>query len=384
MNRVDFLSQAAIAAGTFAMSDPRAKTPAAWALPKASDLANWLAWSDVPGTSVALNLDGITHAAVAGVKLAGTSQTVETRTIFEAASLSKPIFAFAVLQLAKAGRLDLDRPLQSYLPSAYPIDDPRAAAITARHVLTHTTGLQNWRFHPDQKLKLGFTPGSRFSYSGEGFYFLQTVVERIVETGIAAFMKSTVLDRLRMNDSAYVWWPQAAGNLALPHDDGGHPSETRTKDLGTQLLAKAAASGRPLPQWTTAGIMQVLPSLDPPQSPLPVHAFPNVAATLLTTASDYARFLAAYREAEALGMFAPQIKVNAGISWGLGIGLDMQSGGMPFHWGDNEGYKNFFILDPARGCSVVAFSNGDRGLNLVERIAEETAGRRFAAPLWIE
>jgi hypothetical protein len=50
----------------------------------------------------------------------------------------------------------------------------------------------------------------------------------------------------------------------------------------------------------------------------------------------------------------------------------------------NEGYKNFFILDPARGCSVVAFSNGDRGLNLVERIAEETAGRRFAAPLWIE
>lgn len=334
---------------------------------------------------MAVGVDATIATTAAGYRLAGSKNPVDRHTHFEAASLSKPVFAFAVLQLVKRALLDLDKPLQTYLSQPYPIDDPRAAAITARHVLSHSTGLQNWRFRDDQKLKLAFAPGTRFSYSGEGFYFLQTVVERITGTGIAAFLEETVLRPLGMNDSAYVWWPGAAANLALPHDDGGDPSETRTKDLGTQLLAKASATGKPLAQWTTADALAAAPSLDPPQRALPVFAFPNVAATLITTASDYARFLAAFRQAEALGMFLPQITVNPGISWGLGIGLDVQNARpMPFHWGDNEGYKNFFILDPAKGRFVVAFSNGDRGLNLVERAAEVTAGRRFAATLWIE
>jgi CubicO group peptidase (beta-lactamase class C family) len=392
VERLQFLAgSSALAGAASALSSVAAGQTATrsvgsvWVLPEQLTLQEWLAWSMVPGMSAALRSATRTTYAVAGVRAAGTQRLVDERTIFEAASLSKPVFAFAVLQLAERGALNLDKPLQSYLPAPYPIDDPRAASITARQVLSHSTGLQNWRFREDQNLKLAFAPGSAFSYSGEGFFYLQTVVEHIVGTGIADFLEQTVLRPLGMHDSSYVWRSDFAARLALPHDDDGQPSETRTKSLGEQLLRKSAASGKPLSQWTTADSIAVLPGLDPPQKPLPVFTFPNVAYSLLTTAADYLRFLDALPDAKALGMFVKQIAVNPGISWGLGVGLDTRNDRtMPFHWGNNDGFKNFFIVDAALANAVVAFSNGDRGLNVVERVAEETAAQRFAASLWIE
>jgi len=65
--------------------------------------------------------------------------------VFEAASLSKPVMAYAVLKLADAGKLDLDKPLSQYLDKPYIDNDERLNLITARRVLTHTTGFPNWR-----------------------------------------------------------------------------------------------------------------------------------------------------------------------------------------------------------------------------------------------
>jgi hypothetical protein len=94
---------------------------------------------------------------------------VDTQTVFEAASLSKPVVAHAALQLVDAGKLDLDEPLSQLVGPLVP-NDPASAAITARHVLSHTTGLPNWRRN-DAPLQTHFPPGSRFSYSGEGFVY---------------------------------------------------------------------------------------------------------------------------------------------------------------------------------------------------------------------
>ena len=127
----------------------------------------------VPGVAACVLQDGkAVWQRLAGVVEAGTTKAVTPDTVVPAASLGKPVFAHAVLRLTDEGRLDLDRPLKSYVPDHAPAD-PRGDTITARHVLSHSSGLRNWRNNRDQALVPDFDPGSRFQYSGEGFYYLQ-------------------------------------------------------------------------------------------------------------------------------------------------------------------------------------------------------------------
>jgi CubicO group peptidase (beta-lactamase class C family) len=113
---------------------------------------------DVPGLSIAVIRDArVVWSKDFGVANASTKQPVSDTTVFEAASLSKPVFAYAVMRLVEKGKLDLDIPLDKYLPKPYVEDDPRAGRITARIVLSHTTGFPNWRGR--DALKTHFTPG---------------------------------------------------------------------------------------------------------------------------------------------------------------------------------------------------------------------------------
>jgi CubicO group peptidase (beta-lactamase class C family) len=103
------------------------------------------------------------------VRQAGTDAPVNDTTVFEAASLSKPVVAWAALRLVDQDRLGLDVPLSTYLGTA--TDDGLDAlgrTITARQVLSHTSGLPNWRPAQAAQVATAFTPGNRFSYSGEG------------------------------------------------------------------------------------------------------------------------------------------------------------------------------------------------------------------------
>src|SRR5215472_12387355 len=143
---------------------------------------------DVAGLSIAVLRDGkIASVRTYGVRNMVTRTLVTEHTVFEAASLSKPVFSYALLQLVDAGKLSLDEPLGKYLPNYVPNDD-RAAAITARQVLSHTTGFPNWR-GDEHPMKTYFPPGQRFSYSGEGYVYLQKVVEKITGEALDVVMK---------------------------------------------------------------------------------------------------------------------------------------------------------------------------------------------------
>lgn len=155
----------------------------------------------IPGVSLALIKDGkVIYHKVYGVKNSITKEPVNDSTLFEAASITKPVFSYAVQRLAERGVIDLDKPLYEYLPYKDIDYDPRYKLITGRHVLTHRTGFPNWR---DGKLVINFTPGTQYSYSGEGMQYLQAVIEKITGKGIEQVLKEEVLGPLGMHHTFF-------------------------------------------------------------------------------------------------------------------------------------------------------------------------------------
>jgi CubicO group peptidase (beta-lactamase class C family) len=258
--------------------------------------------------------------------------------VFQAASLSKPVFAYAVLKLAQEGSLNLDAPLVSYLPNGYlhiqnpfafgkpPITDrvvtPELQAVTARMVLSHTSGLPNWSSDP---LAFNFKPGTDWQYSGEGFMLLQRVVESITNQGLDDFTRSRLFDPLGMSNTAFRWGPQ---------------------------FADAFMPG--LPRY-----MEILEAL----APFSLH----------TSAKDYAKFLAALmadQQAVKLIIQSPASVVpKLDLGWGLGWGVERsEKEAFIWQWGNNPGYRAFVMASTSSGDAVVILTNSDEGLTMAEPI----------------
>ena len=157
----------------------------------------------VPGLAMALLCDGEpVQMETLGLADPARNRPVTMRTHFEAASLTKPAFAYLVFRLVDAGVLALDVPLREYWPEGLPTEDPRFASATAAHVLSHATGLPNWGPLP---LPLSFAPGTGFQYSGSGYTFLQQVVERRTGRRLDDLMQAEMLDPFGMEDAALIW-----------------------------------------------------------------------------------------------------------------------------------------------------------------------------------
>jgi CubicO group peptidase (beta-lactamase class C family) len=320
--------------------------------------------ADVPGLSIALIRDGqvMWHHGF-GVANADTGQPVSDSSVFEAASLSKPVFAYAVLKLVDAGKLDLDTPLTKYMPGAYVENDDRLNLITARIVLSHRTGFPNWR--PDgQPLKIHFRPGEKFSYSGEGIVYLQKVVEHITGESLDAVMTRLVFDPLQMTSSSYVWQEKF----------------DTLKVFGHNSIGKVGGRNKP--------------------------DAANAAASLNTTALDYARFVAAIMNGTGLKkatieqMLTPEVKLDEtcvnclgpmsgklseSLGWGLGWGLQQTADGLSFwHWGDNGNAKAFVVGFEKQKLGVVIFANGSNGLSIAPEIVAAAVGGKQPALAWLK
>ena len=328
---------------------------------QAADLEQLLKNGRVPGLAFAVVRDGkIVDAKALGVRDASSGAPVDDNTVFEAASLSKPVFAYAVLQLVDAGVLSLDTPLSKYSPD-YVKDDPRAALVTVGDILSQTSGLPNWR-GKTSPLKTYFAPGSRFSYSGEGFVWLQRVVVVVTGETLNDVMARLVFDPLGMKQSSYIWRADFEADYATPHDGQLAP---RTKK-------------RP--------------------------AKPLVASTLHTTAADYARFLQAVlsgarlKPATADQWLSPQIRLHQRciecilsdgpdgdqhVAWGLGWGLEPDRGWF-FHWGDNGGFKAFVVGSMANRSAVVVFTNGSNGMAIMPEVIGRLMPGEHPAFAWLK
>ena len=323
----------------------------------------------------------------AGLANATTKAAITADSLFPAASMGKQVFAYAVLKLVDEQRLDLDRPLKEYLSEDAPTGE-LGARITARHILSHSSGLPNWRDEPGEALTPAFEPGTKFRYSGEGFYYLQRCVEKITGMGGEAFMQERMFKPLGMNSSTYLWRADAGQRLVSGHRGDGQPFDNR--EFGEKLFQLIENSGVPLAQWNHDRIVEEMAKvLSPPHKPVPNEISPNVAFSLLTTVSDYSAFVARItaprgdafdlKTETRSSMMKPYTHVNSAISWGLGWGIEKEDGPRYlWQWGDNGGWKNIVMVQPESRSGLVVFTNGSNGMHVVERVARAATGREHA------
>jgi CubicO group peptidase (beta-lactamase class C family) len=310
-----------------------------------------------PGIAMALVADAKpVWARGFGVTDRTTNAPVDTDTVFEFASVSKTVFAYAILKACENGVLDLDTPLTKYTSERFIPDDPRLDLMTARHVLSHTGGFQNWR-SKENPLRIHFTPGERWEYSGEGYSYLQAVLThltgrvdpsecktfedgvRMCATDFDAYMRANLLEPFGMRSSGYVY----RDGMARPHDHAGVLVPGR---IGSR--ADAARYGS--------------------------------AGQLHSSVADYARFLTEIIEPSDADRFhvapeshkemlRPQVRITDTLSWALGWAVEQHPGmgDIVSHSGDNPGFKAMTAASRRRRSAFVIVTNGDRGFEDVIR-----------------
>jgi len=287
---------------------------------------------DIPGLSVAVvRGDSVTWSGAYGVRDRRSGGYVDNQTVFEAASLSKTLFSYVTLRLVDRGLIDLDTPLVNYAPYQRLAADPHHRQVTARMCLSHTTGLPNWgtRFVAD--------PGTRFTYSGEGIRFLRMTLEAVTGLSLEDLARREAFEPLGMASSSYLWRQDYAGNRASGHNNQGQPQPRRRCPAG------------------------------------------SAAASLHTTACDYARFLQACLGGEGLSprmhqeMLQTQTRADLGgpaatrghVGWSLGWGtMDGAQGELIWQWGDNGDTVALVVGNPATGDGLVYLANSATGLSV--------------------
>ncbi len=325
-----------------------------------------MASEHVVGLAVAVVDDaGVARVTTYGWRNAEKRLPLTTGTVMAGASLTKAAFAYLVLQLVDEGRLDLDmpltsllpRPLAEYAPYAELQGDERWRLLTARHVLTHSTGLANFRgLEPDGRLRLHFDPGSRYAYSGEGFKLLQLVMENGIGVDVEKEMQERVFDRFAMTRTAVRWRDDLSGDAAQTYD----------------------LEGRAAPHAMRRRV--------------------DVAGSMDTSITDQAHFWAAVFRGEGLSRGArhewgrPQLSIRSrhqfptlaalppgsesdGLSAGLGIvhfGAGPDAGW--FKGGHDEGTANMVICVERHRRCVVLLANDVRAERIYPQVARLALG----------
>ncbi|MEM7585287.1 MAG: serine hydrolase [Acidobacteriota bacterium] len=312
---------------------------------------------EVPGISVALVHGGkVVYHRTLGVKNQLTRQPVAADTMFEAASITKPTFGFAVMRLAERGAIDLDAPLHQSLAFPNIEGDERYRKMTARHVLSHRSGLPNWAWggpggwRRGDELELRFEPGSAYGYSGEGFNYLGRVVEEITGKTLEQVLREEALE------------PMGLTNTFFALDE----KQEETASIG---------------HWHT------FPSWKRRATEI------SVASSMHTEARDYANFAIGLIQGAGLKpesyaeMFRPHTTLTKEERdteeeqhVGLGFFLrDTPFGPLVEHGGNNGDFRCKFGAVPEAGLAYAIFTNNNVGGYLADAVEQYLLfGRREA------
>jgi len=302
---------------------------------------------------------------------------LDTSTIVYGASFSKAVFGYLMMKLVEEKIIDLDKPLYQYLKKPIPDyeyfsdlkGDDRWKLITARICLNHTSGLPNVRwFNPTETaplydslgvIKIYFTPGSKYAYSGEAYKLLQLVVEEITKRNVDELAQEKIFKPLGMHRTGYIWHSSFDDdNVAVGHMDNG--------DIDVKRKRTQPVSG----------------------------------GSLVTTIADYTKFIENVMQQKGLNkesydeMLSPQIAIHSKtqfppvtnetttendaihLSYGLGWGVfDSQYGKAFFKEGNGGAWKNYNINFIDKGISVIIMTNSENGEKIYQGLLETLIGQ---------
>jgi CubicO group peptidase (beta-lactamase class C family) len=340
--------------------------------------------ANVQGLSLSiLNKNQQAYIQTYGFKNIGKKEYLDTSTVLYAASFSKAVFGYLTMKLAQEKIIELDKPLYKYLSkpiSEYEYfsdlkSDDRCKLMTARMCLSHTTGLPNVRwFHPTTGvqdtlgiMKIYFTPGKKYAYSGEGIKLLQLVIEEITKKNVEELAIEKVFNPIGMTRTGYIWHEKFDDNYATGHlaDNTLNPKKKRTT--------------------------------------------PVAGASLVTTISDYTRFIEYLMQQKGLDkkifkeMITPQIEIYSkkqfppiteetttenkaiNLSYGLGWGLlKCKYGRAFFKEGHDDAWRNYNINFIDKGISIIIITNSASGEFIFKELLETLIGDTFTPWKWEE
>jgi CubicO group peptidase (beta-lactamase class C family) len=317
-----------------------------------------------------------------GFKNKSKNILLDTASIVYGASFSKAVFGYLVMKLIDEKVIDLDKPLYTYLKKPIPDyeyfadlkNDDRWKLMTARMCLSHTTGLPNVRWFSPMSdamdslgiIRIYFTPGTKYAYSGEGFKLLQMVIEEITGKTTDELAVEKIFGPLGMTRTGFIWHDSFGDdNVAVGHMNDGTIDQKRKR-------TEAVAGG-----------------------------------SLVTTIADYARFIEGVMQQKGLSkkmlneMISPQIKIHSktqfppiteetttendaiGLSYGLGWGLlNCKFGKAFFKEGNGGVWKNYNINFPDKGIAIIFLINSENGETVFQELIETLIGETCIPWKW--
>lgn len=339
--------------------------------------------TNIQGASIAiLNKNKTAYIKSYGYRNKPQNAILDTASIVYGASLSKAVFGYLIMKLVESKTIELDKPLYSYLSKPIPEyeyfsdlkGDERWKLITAKMCLSHTTGLPNLRwFHPTTGnedtlgiMKIYFTPGSKYAYSGEGFKLLQLAIEEITKKTTEELAQEYVFKPLGMSRTGYIWHESfGEDNVAVGHMADGLIDQKRKR--------KEAVAG----------------------------------GSMVTTIADYSKFVENVMQKKGLSqksyieMFSPHIAIHSKtqfppitletttendaikLSYGLGWGVFKCKYGKAFFKEGNGGaWRNYNINFPEKGISIIILVNSENGEKMFKELVETVIGKSCIPWKW--
>lgn len=330
---------------------------------------------EVTGVGISiLNHGQVAYSRAYGLRDTARKLPLTEDSVMAGASFSKVAFTYLVMQLVDDGAIDLDQPVQAYLPKPLPeytaykhlAGDARYRKITAKMLLSHTSGFPNLRwFTGDKKLNINFEPGSRYAYSGEGMQLMQLVVETITKRSLQDSMQERVFQPLGMARTSMTSEERFENDYASGYDEWQRP-------LGHQQRKRADAAG-----------------------------------SMQTTLRDFTKFMQAVMEGKGLRkstrelMLSPHIRIfskhqfptlsaetseeNKAIrlSYGLGFGLYWSPyGKVFFKEGHDEGFRNYAVVFDQPNDGIVIMTNSSNGEGIFKELLETLLRNTFTPIEW--
>jgi CubicO group peptidase (beta-lactamase class C family) len=283
-----------------------------------------------------------------------TNKPAPINTIWNVASMTKPITAIVALKLINAGKWDLDEPIYKYYTDTDVANDPRSKLLTTRIILSHQTGFPNWRGNnEDGKLSFEFEPGTKYQYSGEGYEYLRKSLEKKFKKSLELLASELIFKPLKMKDTKFIWDDKMdSTRFAKWHNEKGELYETQKNKTA------------------------------------------NAADNLLTTVEDYSKFLVHLLNGAGLSdklykeMISNQVTINEYKHWGLGWWVDeninINKDFALVHGGDDIGVHTITFIVPKTKQALLIFTNCDNGTDAFAEILVKFLGKDGEGILNIE